>query len=168
MAMPGPPHETDSPLVAYPYRVLSCPVASQGLQLVSGRRRQDAQFRRGMQLQQFAQRHSLDDPEAPGMLIPEKLLGFLRREALNHTQSIARVALYVNRFHAAPIPYGQPRAAVFPSGFLPPHTSTIPIAQPLFLTSSSFGCRVRAVGPNLVFPIRMRRKECRSEKPYGP
>jgi hypothetical protein len=35
------------------------------------------------------------------MLIPEKLLGFLRREALNHTQSIARVALYVNRFHAA-------------------------------------------------------------------
>jgi hypothetical protein len=34
------------------------------------------------------------------MLIPEKLLGFLRREALNHTQSIARVALYVNRFHA--------------------------------------------------------------------
>jgi hypothetical protein len=53
-----------------------------------------------MQLQQFAQRHSLDDPEAPGMLIPEKLLGFLRREALNHTQSIARVALYVNRFHA--------------------------------------------------------------------
>jgi hypothetical protein len=54
-----------------------------------------------VQLQQFAQRHSLHDPEAPRMLIPEKLLGFLRREALNHTQSIARGALYVNRFHAA-------------------------------------------------------------------
>jgi hypothetical protein len=44
IAMPRPPHETDSPLVVYPYRVLFCPVASQGLQLVSGRRRQDAQF----------------------------------------------------------------------------------------------------------------------------
>ena len=52
-----------------------------------------------MQLQQFAQRDTLEGTEAPGMLILKKLLGFLRREALNHTQSIARITLYVNRLH---------------------------------------------------------------------
>jgi len=47
-------------------------------------------------LQQFSERYAIDRTEAPGMLISEKLLGFLRREALNHTQTILRKTLYVN------------------------------------------------------------------------
>jgi hypothetical protein len=49
-----------------------------------------------MQLQQFPQRHTLERSEAPGMLIVEELLGVPRRKALNHTQTILRMALYVN------------------------------------------------------------------------
>jgi hypothetical protein len=85
ITMPAPPDEADSPLLVDPDRMLSFPIAAQRLQLVPGRRCQDAQFRCGMQLQQLAQRDTLEGPEAPGMLIVKKLLGFLRREALNHT-----------------------------------------------------------------------------------
>ena len=78
--------------------MLPLPVTAERLQLVPGRRGHDAQFRRGMQLQQFPQREALEAAEAPGMLISEKLLGFFRREALNHTRSILRVTLYVNSY----------------------------------------------------------------------
>lgn len=54
------------------------------------------QFRGGMQLQKLPQRHALKRTEAPGMLIVEELLRFLRRKALNHTQTILRITLYVN------------------------------------------------------------------------
>jgi hypothetical protein len=54
------------------------------------------QFRGGMQLQKLPQRHALEGTEAPGVLIVEELLRFLRRKALNHTQTILRMALYVN------------------------------------------------------------------------
>ena len=50
-----------------------------------------------MQLQQFPQDHSLEGPEAPGMLIVEELLRFPRRKALNHAPRILRVTLYVKR-----------------------------------------------------------------------
>jgi len=83
--MPVAPNEADPPLLVNPNRMLSLPVTAQGLQLVSRRRCQDAQFRRGMQLQKLPQRHTLKRTEAPGMLKVEELLGFLRREALNHT-----------------------------------------------------------------------------------
>jgi hypothetical protein len=49
-----------------------------------------------MQLQQFPQGHSLEGPEAPGMLIVEELLRFPRLKALDHTQTILRITLYVN------------------------------------------------------------------------
>ena len=78
--------------------MLPLPVAAERLQLVPGRRGHDAQFRRGMQLQQFPQRDALEGAEAPGMLISEKLLGFFRREALNHTRSILRITLYVKGY----------------------------------------------------------------------
>jgi len=78
--------------------MLPLPVAAERLQLVPGRRGHDAQFRRGMQLQQFPQRDALERAEAPGMLISEKLLGFFRREALNHTRSILRITLYVKGY----------------------------------------------------------------------
>jgi len=78
--------------------MLPPPVSAERLQLVPGRRGHDAQFRRGMQLQQFPQRDALECAEAPGMLISEKLFGFFRREALNHTRSILRVTLYVNSY----------------------------------------------------------------------
>src|SRR3989442_6129381 len=50
-----------------------------------------------MQLQKFSQCHPLEGPIPPRMLIVEKLLGFLRREALNHLPSILRLTLYVKR-----------------------------------------------------------------------
>ena len=78
--------------------MLPLPVTAERLQLVPGRRGHDAQFRRGMQLQQFPQRDALERAEAPGMLISEKLLGFFRREALNHTRSILRITLYVKGY----------------------------------------------------------------------
>ncbi len=53
--------------------MLPLTVTAQGLQLVSRRRRQDAQFRRGMQLQKLPQRHTLKRTEAPGMLKVEEL-----------------------------------------------------------------------------------------------
>src|SRR2546426_579726 len=61
-----------------------------------------------MQLQQFPQRHTLKSPEAPGMLVVEELLCFLRCKALNHTQTILRVTLYVNRRSRVPKPSGEP------------------------------------------------------------
>src|SRR5260370_37709983 len=76
--------------------MLPLTVAVDCFRLVPRRRCPDAQFRRGMQLQQFPQGHSLEGPEAPGMLIVEELLRFPRRKALNHTQSILRATLYVN------------------------------------------------------------------------
>ena len=94
--MPAAPNETDSPLVVNPDGVLSLPVTAQSLKLVSWRRCQNAQFRGSMQLQKLPQRHTLEGPKAPGMLIMKEFLGLLRREALNHTRSILRVTLYVN------------------------------------------------------------------------
>ncbi len=76
--------------------MLSPPVTAQGLQLVPRGRCQNAQFRGGMQLQQLPQRHTLKRAEAPGMLIVEKLLRFPRPKALDHTQTILRITLYVN------------------------------------------------------------------------
>ena len=96
ITMPVAPNETNPPLLVDPYGVLPLPVTSQGFQLIPWRRRQDAQFRGGMQLQQLPQRHTLKRTEAPGMLIVEELLRFLRRKALNHTQTILRATLYVN------------------------------------------------------------------------
>jgi hypothetical protein len=78
------PEETDSPLIVDANGMLSLPVPAQCLQLVPGRRGQNVQLGRGMQLQQFAQRHPLESPEAPGMLIVKQLLGFFGREALDH------------------------------------------------------------------------------------
>jgi len=94
--MPVAPDEANPPLLVNPNRMLPFPVPAQGLQLVPRRRCQDAQLRGGMHLQQFPQRDTLEGTEAPGMLIMEELLGFLRRKAPNHTQSILRVTLYVN------------------------------------------------------------------------
>jgi hypothetical protein len=96
--MPVAPNEANSPLVVNPSRMLPLPVTAERLQLAPGRRGHDAQFRRGMQLQQFPQRDALEGAEAPGMLISENLLGFFRREALNHTRSILRITLYVNGY----------------------------------------------------------------------
>ena len=96
ITMSCPPYETDSPLVVYPYRVLPLPVPSQGLQSVPGRRCQDLQFRRRMQLQQFAQHDPLERPKAPRMLIMKELLGLPRRKALNHIPNVLRLTLYGN------------------------------------------------------------------------
>jgi hypothetical protein len=84
IAMAVAPHEADSPLIVDANGVLSFSVAAQSLQLIAGRRSQNAHFRRGMQLQQLPQRNALEGSKSPRMLVVKKLLGFLRREALNH------------------------------------------------------------------------------------
>jgi hypothetical protein len=88
IAMAVAPDEADPPLIVDANGVLSFSVAPQGLQLIAGRRGQDAQLGRGMQLQQLPQRNALEGSEAPGVLIVKKLLRFLRREALNHTPMV--------------------------------------------------------------------------------
>jgi hypothetical protein len=70
-----------------------------------------------MQLQKFPQRYTLKRTEAPGTLVVEELLGFLRREALNHTPSIPRNTLYVNNTIAAATPFGLKRALCAPDSF---------------------------------------------------
>ena len=47
----GKDAEIDPPLIVNPYRMLSLPLSAQRFQLVSRWRRQDAEFRRGVQLQ---------------------------------------------------------------------------------------------------------------------
>jgi len=94
--MPVPPNKTDSPLIVNPYRVLPFSFSSQRFQVVSGRRRKNAQLCGSVQLQQFPQRDSLEGPESPRVLIMEQFLGVLARKALNHTSSVVRGTLYVN------------------------------------------------------------------------
>ncbi len=99
--MPIAPHKADPPLLIDADRVLPLPVASQSLQLITGRRSKDPKFRSGMQLEQFPQCHALEGTEALAVLVVEKLLGVLRAEALNHTLSIQRQTLYVKRLSSA-------------------------------------------------------------------
>ena len=80
--------EANPPLIVNPNRMLAFAVAPQGFQLVSRRRRQHPQFRRGVQLQEFAKRNALKGSKPPRMLVVKKLLGFLRREALDHPSRV--------------------------------------------------------------------------------
>jgi hypothetical protein len=57
------------------YGVLSLAVSAQGLQLISRRRRQNAQFRCSVQLQKFPQRDPLKGTKPPRMLIVKEFLG---------------------------------------------------------------------------------------------
>src|ERR1700694_649064 len=82
------PYKTDSPLVVNANRVLSLPIASQCLQLVPWWRTEHAQLRGSVQLQQLAQGHPLEGPEASAVPILEKLLSFLRAKAPDHTWRI--------------------------------------------------------------------------------
>ena len=91
------PYEANPPLVVNANGVPALAIAAQSLEAISRRRRQHRKFGGGMELQQFPQRHALEGPEATGMLIVKKLLGFLRREALDHSLRVLRSALYVKR-----------------------------------------------------------------------
>ena len=91
------PYETDSPLSIDSNRVLPFPIASQCFQLISRRRSQNAQLRRGMKLEQFSQGDPLDGTERPAVVIVKKLLSFLGAKALNHTHRILRHTLYVKQ-----------------------------------------------------------------------
>ncbi len=92
------PDKADAPLIIDPDRVLSFPISSQRLQLVPWRRSQDPQFRRGVELEQFPQGNALDGAETLAVMIVEKLLGFLRAKALDHTPRVLLSTLYVKRF----------------------------------------------------------------------
>ena len=77
ITMPGAPNEADPPLLVDADGMLPLAIPAQRLELVTGRRSQDTQFGRGMQLQQLAQRHPLKGTEAPGMLVLKELFGLL-------------------------------------------------------------------------------------------
>ncbi len=89
------PDKADAPLSIDSDGVLPFAVSSQRLQLISRRRGQDAQFRRGMKLEEFPQGDAFDGAEAPAVMIMEKVLRLLRAKAPNHTPSILRDTLYV-------------------------------------------------------------------------
>ena len=95
-----PPNKTDSRLIVDANGVLPFPVAPQSFQPIPRRRCQHAQFRGSVQLQQFAERNAPEGSKAPRMLVVKKLLGFLRREALDHMPRVLRRALYVKRWIA--------------------------------------------------------------------
>jgi hypothetical protein len=48
------PNKTDSPLLVDPNRVLALAIASKRFELIPGRRLQNAQFCRGMELEQLS------------------------------------------------------------------------------------------------------------------
>jgi hypothetical protein len=58
--------------------MLPLPVSMQRFELVSGRRREHAQLRGRVHLQQLPQRDPLEGVESPGMLVAKQLLGLLR------------------------------------------------------------------------------------------
>ena len=92
------PNKTDPPFFIDADRILSLPIAAQGLQLIARRRSKNPQFRCSMQLQQFSQRNPLKGTKALAMLILKKRLSVLGAEALNHPRSVTRTALYVKRY----------------------------------------------------------------------
>jgi hypothetical protein len=89
------PEKADAPLGIDPNGVLSLTVPSQRLQLISRRRGQDAQFRRGVELEEFPECDAFDGAETPAVMIMKKVLRLLRAKAPNHTPSILRDTLYV-------------------------------------------------------------------------
>ena len=79
------PDKADAPLSIDSDGVLPFAVSSQRLQLISRRRGQDAQFRRGMKLEEFPQGDAFDGAEAPAVMIVEKVLRLLQRRKLRIT-----------------------------------------------------------------------------------
>jgi hypothetical protein len=71
------PNKTDSPLIIDQNRVLPFTIASQHLQLVPGRGRQNVQLRDRVKLEQFPNGNSLDRAKTLAVLVMKKLLGFL-------------------------------------------------------------------------------------------
>jgi len=97
VAIPFSPDEANPPLVIDSDRVLPHPITVERLQSVSRRRSKLSQFGRGVQLEQLPKRDSLESPESPRVLVVKQFFGFLRCEALDHSSSIERLALYVKR-----------------------------------------------------------------------
>jgi len=75
--MPITPDKTDSPLFVDPNRVLSFAIATQTFELISGRRRQNAQLCGCMKLEQFPDGNPLDSPKTLAVLVMKELLRFL-------------------------------------------------------------------------------------------
>ena len=71
------PNKTDSPLIVDANRVLPFTIASQCFQLISRRRRQDAQLRGCVKLEQLAYCNPLDGAKTLAVLVMKKFLGFL-------------------------------------------------------------------------------------------
>jgi len=78
------PNETKAPLVVNSNTVLPLPLAAQGFQTVSRRRRQIAQFRGAVQLPKLAPRDALDSLKAAARLPTVKSPGFRAAERLDH------------------------------------------------------------------------------------
>ena len=71
MAVAGAPDKTDPALVVNSNGMLTLSVALQGLQLTAGRRRQKAQFRGCMKLEQLSQGNPLEGSEPFAVMIIE-------------------------------------------------------------------------------------------------
>jgi len=71
------PNKADSPLIVDPNRVLPLMIASQCLQLISGRRRQNSQLRGCVKLEQLSYCNPLDGAKTLAVLVMKKFLGFL-------------------------------------------------------------------------------------------
>ena len=77
--------------------MLSFPISSQRLQLILRRRGQNPQFRGSVKLKQLPQGDAFDGAEGLAATVEEKFFRFIRAKALDHTPSILRYTLYVNR-----------------------------------------------------------------------
>jgi len=86
MAMTVVPSEANSPLVINSNRVLPLPVASQRLQVIPRWRGQVVEISRCVKLEQFPQGDPFDSAKTPAVLIVEKILGFRRSKAPDHTR----------------------------------------------------------------------------------
>jgi hypothetical protein len=70
------PNKTNSPLIVDPNRTLPFPITSQCLQLISRRRRQNAELRGCVKLEQLSQGNPLDNAKTLAVLVTKKLLRF--------------------------------------------------------------------------------------------
>ncbi len=82
--VPIAPDKADPPLIVDSDRILTVPISSQRLQSIPGKRSQDSQFSRGVELKQFAQRGSFDGLEPLAVMVVKKLLDLPRGKTEDH------------------------------------------------------------------------------------
>jgi hypothetical protein len=82
------PNKADAPLIVNPDAVLTVAIPAQGLQMISRRRCQIAQFRCAIELAEFPLGNALKTLETPAALAVKKSFGIRVAKGLDHQVSV--------------------------------------------------------------------------------